>query len=159
MQFRQVQSSTNQKEYRKIYSVKADMRSKDFVSVFLLQQLLVTASRSGKEKEMNRKDVKKLLLAVIAVVIVAKIARDIMKARKQKENIHADTFDDFYEEEMNWWDKDLRKERSSKNGNENTASQAVGSTLNQVGADKEGGTPCRRKQHKKRLPLQSRRPN
>lgn len=74
MQFRQVQSSTNQKEYRKIYSVKADMRSKDFVSVFLLQQLLVTASRSGKEKEMNRKDVKKLLLAVIAVVIVAKIA-------------------------------------------------------------------------------------
>ncbi len=59
------------------------MRSKDFVSVFLLQQLLVTASRSGKEKEMNRKDVKKLLLAVIAVVIVAKIARDIMKARKQ----------------------------------------------------------------------------
>ena len=85
------------------------MRSKGFVSVFLLQQLLVTASRSGKEKEMNRKDVKKLLLAVIAVVIVAKIARDIMKARKQKENIHADTFEDFYEEEMNWWDKDLEE--------------------------------------------------
>ena len=38
-----------------------------------------------------------------------KIARDIMKARKQKENIHADTFDDFYEEEMNWWDKDLEE--------------------------------------------------
>ena len=77
--------------------------------LFLLQQLLVTASRSGKEKEMNRKDVKKLLLAVIAVVIVAKIARDIMKARKQKENIHVDTFEDFYEEEMNWWDKDLEE--------------------------------------------------
>lgn len=58
---------------------------------------------------MNRKDVKKLLLAVIAVVIVAKIARDIMKARKQKENIHVDTFEDFYEEEMNWWDKDLEE--------------------------------------------------
>ena len=85
------------------------MRSKDFVSVFLLRQLLVTASRSGKEKEMNRKDVKKLLLAVIAVVIVAKIARDIMKARKQKENIPADIFEDFYEEEMNWWDKDLEE--------------------------------------------------
>lgn len=83
------------------------MRSKDFVSVFLLQQLLVTASRSGKE--MNRKDVKKLLLAVIAVVIVAKIARGIMKARKQKENIPADIFEDFYEEEMNWWDKDLEE--------------------------------------------------
>ena len=85
------------------------MRSKDFVSVFLLQQLLVTASRSGKEKKMNRKDVKKLLLAVIAVVIVAKIARDIMKARKQKENIPSDTFDDFYEEELNWWDRELEE--------------------------------------------------
>ena len=85
------------------------MRSKDFVSVFLLQQLLVTASRSGKEKEMNRKDVKKLLLAVIAVVIVAKVVRDTKNAKKQKENIPADIFEDFYEEEMNWWDKDLEE--------------------------------------------------
>ena len=85
------------------------MRSKDFVSVFLLQQLLVTASRSGKEKEMNRKDVKKLLLAAIAVVIVAKVVRDIKNAKKQKDNIPADTLDDFYEEEMNWWDKDLEE--------------------------------------------------
>ena len=58
---------------------------------------------------MNRKNMKKLLLTVIAVVIVAKIARDIMKARKQKENIPADTFNDFYEEELNWWDKDLKE--------------------------------------------------
>ena len=58
---------------------------------------------------MNREDVKKLLLATIAVVIAAKVARDIMKAKKQKENIPADTFDDFYEEEMNWWDKDLEE--------------------------------------------------
>ena len=62
-----------------------------------------------KGKEMNREDVKKLLLATIAVVIAAKVARDIMKAKKQKENIPADTFDDFYEEEMNWWDKDLEE--------------------------------------------------
>ena len=82
------------------------MRSKDFVSVFLLRQLLVTASRSGKEKEMNRKDVKKLLLAAIAVVIVAKVVRDIKNAKKQKENIPSDTFDDFYEEELNWWDRE-----------------------------------------------------
>ena len=85
------------------------MRSKDFVSVFLLQQLLVTTSRSGKEKEMNRKNMKKLLIATVAMVIGAKIARDIMKARKQKENIPADIFEDFYEEEMNWWDKDLEE--------------------------------------------------
>ena len=58
---------------------------------------------------MNKKDVKKLLLAVIAVVIAAKVVRDIMRAKKQKENITADTFDDFYEEEMNWWDKDLEE--------------------------------------------------
>ena len=74
--------------------------------LFLLQQLLVTASRSGKEKEMNRENVEKLLLATIAVVIVVKVARDIMKARKQKENIPADIFDDFYEEELNWWDRE-----------------------------------------------------
>ena len=85
------------------------MRSKDFVSVFLLQQLLVTASRSGKEKEMNRKDVKKLLLAAIAVVIVAKVVRDNKNAKKQKENIPSDTFDDFYEEELNWWDRELEE--------------------------------------------------
>ena len=85
------------------------MRSKDFVSAFLLQQLLVTASISGKEKKMNRKDVKKLLLAAIAVVIVAKVVRDIKNAKKQKDNIPADTLDDFYEEEINWWDKDLEE--------------------------------------------------
>ena len=62
-----------------------------------------------KGKEMNREDVKKLLLATIAVVIAAKVARDIMKAKKQKKNIPADSFDDFYEEEMNWWDKDLEE--------------------------------------------------
>ena len=77
--------------------------------LFLLQQLLVTASRSGKEKEMNRENVEKLLIATIAVLIVVKVARDIMKARKQKENIPADIFEDFYEEEMNWWDKDLEE--------------------------------------------------
>ena len=58
---------------------------------------------------MNRENVKKLLLAAIAVVIMAKVARDIMKEKKQKENIPADSFDDFYEEEMNWWDKDLEE--------------------------------------------------
>ena len=62
-----------------------------------------------KGKEMNRKNMKKLLLAVIAVVIVAKVVRDTKNAKKQKENIPADTFNDFYEEELNWWDKDLEE--------------------------------------------------
>ena len=52
---------------------------------------------------------KKLLFAAIAVVIVEKVVRDIKNAKKQKDNIPADTLDDFYEEEMNWWDKDLEE--------------------------------------------------
>ena len=70
---------------------------------------LIVVEPQMKEKEMNRKDVKKLLLAAIAVVIVAKVVRDIKNAKKQKDNIPADTLDDFYEEEINWWDKDLEE--------------------------------------------------
>lgn len=50
----------------------------------------------------------------------------------------------------------MRKERNCRYGNENTASQVVGSALNLSDEDKEGGTPCRRKQHRKPLFLQSR---
>ncbi len=85
------------------------MRSKDFVSAFFIAITSGHSVQKWKGKEMNREDVKKLLLATIAVVIAAKVARDIMKAKKQKKNIPADSFDDFYEEEMNWWDKDLEK--------------------------------------------------
>ena len=62
-----------------------------------------------KGKEMNRKNMKKLLFAAIAVVIVAKVVRDTKNAKKQKENIPADTFDDFYEEELNWWDREFEE--------------------------------------------------
>ena len=71
------------------------MRSKGFVSAFFIATTSGHSVQKWKGKEMNRKNMKKLLLAVIAVVIVTKIARDIMKARKQKENIHADTFENF----------------------------------------------------------------
>ena len=73
------------------------------------QYLFFSKENTPRATQWYRKNMKKLLLAVIAVVIVAKIARDIMKARKQKENIPADIFEDFYEEEMNWWDKDLEE--------------------------------------------------
>ena len=79
------------------------MRSKDFVSVFYCNNFW------SQRPEVERKNMKKLLIATVAMVIGAKIARDIMKARKQKENIPADIFEDFYEEEMNWWDKDLEE--------------------------------------------------
>ena len=85
------------------------MRSKDFVSAFFIAITSGHSVQKWKGKEMNREDVKKLLLAAIAVVIVEKVVRDIKNAKKQKDNIPADTLDDFYEEEMNWWDKDLEK--------------------------------------------------
>ena len=58
---------------------------------------------------MNRKNMKKLLFAAIAVVIVAKVVRDTKNEKKQRENIPADTFNDFYEEELNWWDREHEK--------------------------------------------------
>ena len=85
------------------------MRSKGFVSAFFIATTSGHSVQKWKGKEMNRNNMKKLLFAAIAVVIVAKVVRDIMKARKQKENIPADIFEDFYEEEMNWWDKDLEE--------------------------------------------------
>lgn len=58
---------------------------------------------------MSRENVKKLLLATIAVVIVAKVARDIMKAKKQENDAPMDAFDDFYENELNWWDREIEE--------------------------------------------------
>ena len=84
---------------------------------------------------MSKKNGKKLLIAVAVGAVVVKAVRDVIKAKKQEEELRS-ALDDFY-----------------------TAPQAVGSTLNPIGADKEGGTPCRRKQHRKRLLLQSRLPS
>ena len=107
---------------------------------------------------MSKKNGKKLLIAVAVGAVVVKAVRDVIKAKKQEEELRS-ALDDFYEEELTGGTGSLRKERNCKYGNENTAPQAVGSTLNPIGADKEGGTPCRRKQHRKRLLLQSRLPS
>ena len=53
----------------------------------------------------------------------------------------------------------MRKERNCRYGNENTDPQAVGSTLNPIGADKEEVHCAGGNNTKKRLPLQSRHPN
>ena len=58
---------------------------------------------------MNRKNVKRLLLDTIMVVIATKIARDIMKAKKQDNDAPIAAFDDFYEDELNWWDRELEE--------------------------------------------------
>lgn len=58
--------------------------------------------------------------------------KDVIKAKKQKK-VFKIALDVFYEEELNWWDKKMGKERNCRYGNENTALQAVGSILTGVG--------------------------
>ena len=68
-------------------------------------ELLVTMSRSGKEEKMSRKNGKKLLIAIAVVAVVIKAVRDVIKAKKQEEELRS-ALDDFSEEELNWWDRE-----------------------------------------------------
>lgn len=43
------------------------------------------------------------MIAVGAVVV--KAVRDVIKAKKQEKALK-DALDDFYEEELNWWDRE-----------------------------------------------------
>ena len=82
------------------------MRSRDFVSVFFVfMGLLVTMSRSGKEEKMSRKNGKKLLIVIAVGAVVIKAVRDVIKTKKQEEALKT-ALDDFYEEELNWWDRE-----------------------------------------------------
>lgn len=62
-------------------------------------------SRSGKEEKMSRKNGKKLLIAIAVEAVVVKTVRDVIKAKKQKEELRS-ALDDFYEEELNWWERE-----------------------------------------------------
>ncbi len=53
---------------------------------------------------MSRKNGKNLLIAIAVGAVVVKAVRDVMKAKKQKEI--RSVLDDFYEEELNWWDRE-----------------------------------------------------
>ncbi len=68
-------------------------------------ELLVTMSRSGKEEKMSRKNGKKLLIAIAVGAVVVKVVRDVIKAKKQEEELRS-ALDNFYEEELNWWDRE-----------------------------------------------------
>lgn len=82
------------------------MRSRDFVSVFFVfMGLLDKMSRSGKEGKMSRKNGKKLLIVIAVGTVVVKAVTDVMKAKKQEEELRS-VLDDFYEEELNWWDRE-----------------------------------------------------
>ena len=54
---------------------------------------------------MSRKNGKKLLIAVAVGAVVVKAVRDVIKEKKQEKALKA-VLDDFYEEELNWWDKE-----------------------------------------------------
>ena len=48
---------------------------------------------------------KNLLIAIAVGAVVVKAVRDVMKAKKQEKEIRS-VLDDFYEEELNWWDRE-----------------------------------------------------
>lgn len=57
---------------------------------------------------MSRKNGKKLLIVIAVGAVVVKAVRNVIKAKKQEEELRS-ALDDFYEEELNWWDKDLEE--------------------------------------------------
>lgn len=58
-----------------------------------------------KGRKMSRKNGKKLLIAVAVGAVVVKAVRDVIKAKKQEKELRS-ALDDFYEEELNWWDRE-----------------------------------------------------
>ena len=54
---------------------------------------------------MSRKNGKKLLSTIAVGAVVVKAVRDVIKAKKQGEELKT-VLDDFYEEELNWWDRE-----------------------------------------------------
>ena len=71
-------------------------------------ELLDKMSRSGKEEKMSRKNGKKLLIAVAVGAVGGKAVRDVIKAKKQEEELRF-ALDDFYEEKLNWWDREYEE--------------------------------------------------
>ena len=57
---------------------------------------------------MSKKNGKKLLIAVAVGAVVVKAVRDVIKAKKQEEELRSE-LDDFYEEELNWWDREFEE--------------------------------------------------
>ncbi len=57
---------------------------------------------------MSRKNGKKLLIVIAVGAVVVKAVRDVIKAKKQEEALKA-VLDDFYEEALNWWDRELEE--------------------------------------------------
>ena len=54
---------------------------------------------------MSRKNGKNLLIVIAVGAVVVKAVRDVRKEKKQEEELRS-ALDDFYEEELNWWDRE-----------------------------------------------------
>ena len=54
---------------------------------------------------MSRKNGKNLLIVIAVGAVVVKAVRDVIKAKKQEEELRS-ALDDFYEEELNWRDRE-----------------------------------------------------
>ena len=61
-----------------------------------------------KGTKMSRKNGKKLLIAVAVGAVVVKAVKDVIKAKKQEEELRF-ALDDFYEEKLNWWDREYEE--------------------------------------------------
>ena len=53
---------------------------------------------------MSRKNGKKLLIVIAVGAVVVKAVRDVIKTKKQEKALKV-ALDDFYEEELNWWER------------------------------------------------------
>lgn len=81
------------------------MRSKDFVSVFFYYNNFWSQCPEVERNKMSRKNGKKLLIVIAVGAVVVKAVRDVIKVKKQEKALK-DALDDFYEEELNWWDRE-----------------------------------------------------
>ena len=84
------------------------MRSKDFVSAFFIATTSGHNVQKWKGTKMSKKNGKKLLIAVAVGAVVVKAVRDVIKAKKQEEELRS-ALDDFYEEELNWLDREFEE--------------------------------------------------
>ncbi len=61
-----------------------------------------------ERKKNEQKNEKKLLIAVAVGAVGVKAVRDVIKAKKQEEELRS-ALDDFYEEKLNWWDREYEE--------------------------------------------------
>ena len=74
----------------------------------MLYETIITENESEKQVltiVRLRKNGKKLFIVIAVGAVVIKAVRDVIKTKKQEEALKT-ALDDFYEEELNWWDRE-----------------------------------------------------